>query len=98
VFPGHSGGHIDGSALRRRYSITVEAAGLRHLPFHSLRHYFGSMAVNRASLTQVQAWMGHAHIQTTARYLHAKSHADDAALLADAFTPASTQAVGAGRD
>ena len=45
------------------------------------------MAVNRASLAQVQAWMGHAHIQTTARYLHAKSHADDAALLAGAFTP-----------
>jgi hypothetical protein len=29
--------------------------------------------------------MGHSHIQTTARYLHAKSQAGDAALLADAF-------------
>jgi hypothetical protein len=43
------------------------------------------MAVNRASLVQVQSWMGHSHIQTTARYLHAKSQADDAALLAGAF-------------
>jgi integrase len=43
------------------------------------------MAVNRASLVQVQAWMGHSHIQTTARYLHAKSQATDAALLAEAF-------------
>ena len=43
------------------------------------------MAVNRATLVQVQSWMGHSHIQTTARYLHAKSHADDAELLAAAF-------------
>ena len=34
---------------------------------------------------QVQAWMGHAHVQTTACHLHAKSQADDAALLASAF-------------
>jgi integrase len=57
------------------------------LPFHSLRHFFGSMAVNKASLVQVQAWMGHAHIQTTARYLHHRAQRDDAALLADAFRP-----------
>ncbi|MGH2851485.1 MAG: hypothetical protein ACRDLP_12800, partial [Solirubrobacteraceae bacterium] len=50
-----------------------------------LRHYFGSIAVNRASLVQVQSWMGHSHIQTTARYLHAKSQASDAQLLAGAF-------------
>ncbi len=43
------------------------------------------MAVNRASLVQAQSWMGHSHIQTTARYLHAKSQAGDAALLASAF-------------
>lgn len=89
VFAGIAGGHLDASALRRRYLTALQRAGLRPLPFHSLRHYFGSMAVNRASLVQVQAWMGHAHIQTTARYLHAKSQATDAALLAAAFTPAS---------
>jgi hypothetical protein len=43
------------------------------------------MAVNKASLVQVQAWMGHAHIQTTARYLHHRAQHSDAALLADAF-------------
>ena len=82
VFAGEAGGHIDASALRRRYAAAAKRAGLRPLLFHSLRHFFGSMAVNRASLVQVQSWMGHAHIQTTARYLHAKSQADDAALLA----------------
>jgi integrase len=85
VFIGQAGGHLDASALRRRYASSARRAGLRPVPFHSLRHYFGSMAVNRASLVQVQSWMGHAHIQTTARYLHAKSQADDAALLAGAF-------------
>lgn len=89
VFPGTVGGHLDAGALRRRYAAAVRRAGLRALPFHSLRHYFGSMAVNRASLVQVQSWMGHAHIQTTARYLHAKSQAGDAALLAGAFARAA---------
>lgn len=95
VFVGTTGGHLDASALRRRYAAAVKRAGLRPLPFHSLRHYFGSMAVNRASLVQVQSWMGHSHIQTTARYLHAKSQADDAALLASAFAPGTVQDVAA---
>jgi integrase len=43
------------------------------------------MAVNKASLVQVQAWMGHAHMQTTARYLHHRTHLEDATLLAEAF-------------
>jgi len=95
VFAGTVGGHLDASALRRRYAAAVKEAALRRLPFHSLRHYFGSMAVNRASLVQVQSWMGHAHIQTTARYLHAKSQAGDAALLAEAFRAAEVEPAGA---
>jgi integrase len=85
VFIGNRGGHLDASALRRRYAVAANRAGLRPLPFHSLRHHFGSTAVNHVSLVQVQTWMGHSHIQTTARYLHAKSQASDAALLAAAF-------------
>lgn len=96
VFVGQSGKHMDASALRRRYTQAARRAGLRPLPFHSLRHYFGSTAVNRASLVQVQAWMGHAHIQTTARYLHAKSQADDALLLASAFAPRVVDALAVG--
>ena len=91
IFAGPVGGHLDASALRRRYAAAAKRPKLRPLPFHSLRHYFGSMAVNRASLVQVQAWMGHSEIQTTARYLHAKSQADDAALLAGAFERGSPQ-------
>jgi integrase len=95
VFTNDVGGHLDGSAIRRRYAAACKRARLRPLPFHSLRHHFGSVAVNRASLVQVQvqAWMGHSHIQTTARYLHHRSQATDAALLAEAF---ARETVGAG--
>ena len=38
VFVGETGGHLDGSALRRRYKAALSAAGLRPLRFHDLRH------------------------------------------------------------
>ncbi len=85
VFVSRDGIHLDGSALRRRYLATLDAAGLRRLRFHDLRHTFGSLAINVASIVQVQAWMGHADIQTTMRYLHHKSRADDARILSEAF-------------
>ncbi|MFZ2114010.1 MAG: tyrosine-type recombinase/integrase [Solirubrobacteraceae bacterium] len=87
VYVGRDGTHLDGSALRRRYLATVEAAGLRRLRFHDLRHTFGSLSINVASIVQVQAWMGHANISTTMRYLHHKSRADDAQTLSVAFRP-----------
>lgn len=85
VFPSASGDHIDASALRRRYLRALRHASLRGLRFHDLRHTFGSLAINRASIVQVQAWMGHADIDTTMRYLHHKSQAGEAKLLAAAF-------------
>jgi integrase len=87
VFVSREGTHVDGSALRRRYIATLKAVGLRRLRFHDLRHVFGSLAINVASIVQVQAWMGHADIKTTMRYLHHKSRADDAQLLSAAFRP-----------
>jgi integrase len=87
VFVSREGTHVDGSALRRRYHSTLDAAGLRRLRFHDLRHTFGSLTINVASIVQVQAWMGHADIQTTMRYLHHKSRDDDAKLLSAAFQP-----------
>jgi integrase len=88
VFPGQVSGHLDASALRRRFVAARDAAGLRPLRFHDLRHTFGSLAINRASIVQVQAWMGHADAKTTMRYLHHKSQDDEAELLAEAFRPA----------
>jgi integrase len=52
---------------------------------HDLRHTFGSNAIYRVSLVQVQAWMSHADSPTTLRYLHHKSLDAEADLLAGAF-------------
>jgi integrase len=92
VFPGDIAGHLDASALRRRFVDARAAAGLRPLRFHDLRHTFGSLAINRASIVQIQAWMGHADAKTTMRYLHHKSQENEAELLADAFRPAHAPA------
>jgi integrase len=85
VFPGLTGDYIDGSALRRRYKVAIARAKLKPIRFHDLRHTFGSLAINRASIVDVQAWFGHADITTTMRYLHYKSRANEARMLADAF-------------
>ncbi len=95
VFVSRERTNVDGSALRLRYVATLDAAGLRRLRFHDLRHTFGSLAINVASIVQVQAWMGHADIKTTMRYLHHKSRADDARLLSAAFEPPEAELDGA---
>lgn len=85
VFPRAGGRFLDGSALTRRFKATLGRAGLRELRFHDLRHSFGSMAINHLSILEVKEAMGHADIRTTMRYLHAKSRADEARRLAQAF-------------
>jgi integrase len=84
VFPGPRG-HVNAQKLGYRYKAALERAGLRELRFHDLRHTFGTIAINRADIVQVQAWMGHADIKTTQRYLHYKSREDEAQLLSGAF-------------
>jgi integrase len=86
VFVGEAGGHLDASALRRRYKAALTAAGLRSLRFHDLRHTFGTRMIAKADIRRVQEWMGHADIQTTMRYLHYAPRAEDARLVAEAFT------------
>jgi integrase len=85
VFVGETGGYLDGSALRRRYTEALKRAGLRPLRFHDLRHVFGTRMIAKADIRRVQEWMGHADIQTTMGYLHYAPRADDAALVAQAF-------------
>jgi integrase len=87
VFPDTRGVYLDGSALRRRYKSALKTAELRPLRFHDLRHTFGSVAINEATIIQVQAWMGDADVQTTMKYLHHRSRAGDAKLLSAAFRP-----------
>ena len=85
VFAGEVGSFLDASALRERYKAALKRGGLRPLRFHDLRHTFGTLAVRRAEVPAVQAWMGHADIQTTMRYVHHRDRGGEARLLAEAF-------------
>ena len=90
VFVGEWGSYLDGSALRRRYDAALKRAGLRQLRFHDLRHVFGTRMIARADIRRVQEWMGHADIQTTMKYLHYAPRAEDARLVAEAFSLTSS--------
>jgi integrase len=78
-------------ALRRRYLKAQKAAGLRPLRFHDLRHTFGSLAINPASICRCSTGRD-AHSATTERYLRHKFHAAEAELLDGAFAPTRTVA------
>jgi integrase len=93
VFVGAGGEPLDGSAVRRRYVDAVKRAKLRPLRFHDLRHTFGTIAANAVlSGRELQEWMGHADLKTTARYLHYRARGDEAGRLAEAFKTAAPTA------
>lgn len=94
VFCNAFGRHLDGSALRRRYKRARDAAGLRPLRWHDLRHPFGSLLVAAGvDLVSVKDAMGHSQLSTTSRYLHARPAAERASAFTAAFrTSVSGQA------
>jgi integrase len=86
VFCNALGRRLDDSALRRRYKRARDAAGLRPLRWHDLRHTFGSLLVaGGVDLVSVRDAMGHAQLATTSRYLHARPAAERAAGFTAAF-------------
>ena len=77
VFCADFGERLDDGRMRRDFYRTLDRAGLGHLRtqqnpirVHDLRHTFGTLTVQAAPLSGVQAWMGHAHVQTTMIYVH----------------------------
>jgi len=80
VFCNRLGDPLDGSALRRRYKRAAEAAGLRPVKLHGLRHAAGSVLARTLPLVTVRDLLGHAELRTTNRYLHSKI--DPAAIIA----------------
>jgi integrase len=78
VFASATGEVIGEDAFRDALYEAMVAAGIdrRSFPardgfvFHDLRHTFGTLAVRVWPLSDVQAYMGHADIQTTMRYVH----------------------------
>jgi integrase len=86
VFAGAAGDRLDGSAIRRCYVATRNAAGLPPLRFHALRHTAGTLLTRVLDPVTVRDVLGHADLKTTERYLHAVR----ASRLADAATRAFT--------
>jgi integrase len=89
VFPNAVGEFMDNWSLRKRYYNALEAAGLRRVRFHDLRHAFGSMAIRKLDPHNVQTYMRHAHYSTTQRYLHHQPRPEHARLLQEAFRDSS---------
>jgi integrase len=82
VFPNRQGDLGGDWGVRRRFENALKAAGLQRVRFHDLRHCFATLAVQKLPLPTVQAYMGHAHITTTMRYVHHAPATEDAARLA----------------
>jgi hypothetical protein len=78
-------------ALCRRFDSgggirTRDAAGLRPLRWHDLRHTFGSLLVaGGVDLVSIKDAMGHSQLTTTSRYLHARPATERAAAFTAAF-------------
>jgi integrase len=92
VFVNVYGRPLDGSALRRRFKKARDAAKLRTLRFHDLRHTYGSLlAAAGVDLVTIQSAMGHSALATTGRYLHAKPATEQAEVFTRAFeSPAAS--------
>ena len=94
VFVGPDGHHLDYANWRSRIWIpATEAAGLKGLHFHDLRHTAGTALVSGGvDIKTAQIRLGHASPVTTLRvYAQGSSRADRAAadVLADSFIPSA---------
>ena len=72
VFKGVRGGTADGNHVGRRFRIAARGMGFdRKLHFHSLRHSFASLLVQKGvSLYHVQKLLGHSSTRVTEVYAH----------------------------
>ncbi|MDE3132747.1 MAG: tyrosine-type recombinase/integrase [Acidobacteriota bacterium] len=79
------GRRLDPSALRRRYYVACETAGLRRVKLHGLRHAAGSILARTADPVFVRDYLGHSKLSTTDRYVGAKHRPEDFDRLNRAF-------------
>jgi len=94
VFCSRLGRRLDASAVRRRFKRARDAAGLRPLRFHGLRHGAGSLVARHADARFVQQFLGHSRITTTERYMHAKARPEDVERVNRAFRVGDEKSVG----
>ncbi len=92
VFCSAIGRSLNGSALRRRFKRARDAAGMRPLRWHDLRHSFGSLLVaGGIDIVSVKDAMGHTQLATTSRYLHARPASERAAQFTAVFGKSSVR-------
>ncbi len=74
VFVSRKDGPLDASQVHRIVKVAAKRAGLPgEVSPHWLRHAHASHALDRgAPISLVQATLGHASVQTTGKYLHAR--------------------------
>ena len=73
VFTNGTGAPVDpDNMIKRNFQPALEAAGLRRIRFHDLRHTFASLLIDQGeNIKFIQSQLGHASIQTTIdRYGH----------------------------
>lgn len=93
VFCGDDGAPWKLRELHRRLDAALARAKLRRIRFQDLRHTFAShAALSGVPLRQLQSWLGHASLKTTARYAHLAPSLEDAWMArVEQFTSASRQ-------
>lgn len=77
LFPSANGqGHLDKSGIQRFIPSLARKAGItKHVSAHTLRHCFAThLLEDGTDLRTIQVLLGHAHINTTALYLHVATH------------------------
>ena len=78
LFPGERpGAHLSRETVFRNCRAAAQAAGIaKPVHPHSLRHAFATHLLDEGvNLLVIQALLGHAHLKTTARYLHLSDRA-----------------------
>lgn len=71
VFPSTVGTLLGASAVSKRFKRCARKCGLGDFRFHDLRHTFvTNLLKGGIEITSVQRIAGHAHLQTTLRYVH----------------------------
>lgn len=67
---GRPGEPIVDADLSRGFISARKRAGLPRIRFHDLRHTFGTQAIRKFKIHEVQRVLGHRHVTTTEIYLH----------------------------
>jgi hypothetical protein len=94
---GCAGRPMNGHTLTRTYQSALQAAGVRKVRFHDLRHTFGTrMAAAGVPMRTLQEWMGHRDFRTTLIYADYAPGAHEVDLVNGAFSPTDPAEVSRG--